>query len=152
MIGPLAGSPVIQLGCVVRDLDVAVARYGGDWLRFGPSPASFYRDVLFVGGEAVLDHSVALRKREQPQVELIEPGQGRNVWFDWLGDGNEGLHHVAVGVEAPYDCIPVMEAAGYRCLMAGRMGSEGGEFAYFDTVQELGIFLEALRLPASLRR
>jgi Glyoxalase/Bleomycin resistance protein/Dioxygenase superfamily len=151
MIGPLAGCRVIQLGCVVRDLDASIAVYGGEWLRFPASPPSFYRDLRYVGGEAVLDHAVALRKREHPQVELIQPGVGRNVWADWIEEGHEGLHHLAVSVEEPYGAIPAMEAAGYECLMAGKMGNEGGEFAYFDTCAALGIVLEALRLPASLR-
>ena len=116
MIGPLAGCPVIQLGCVVRDLDAAIAVYGGEWLRFSASPPSFYRDLRYVGGEAVLDHAVALRKREHPQVELIQPGVGRNVWADWIEEGHEGLHHLAVSVEEPYGVIPVMEAAGYEYL------------------------------------
>lgn len=142
---------MIQMGFVVRDLDDVTARYGGDWLRFGASPAAFYRDVSYVGGAAVLDHSVALRKRERPQVELIEPGLGPNIWNDWLDEGREGLHHFAVDVESPFDVIADMAAAGYPCLMAGRMGPEGGEFAYFDTLDLLGVHLEALRLPASLR-
>lgn len=151
MIGPLAGSPVVQLGLVVRDLDAAIATLGGDWLRPGAAPDGFYRDVRYPDGAAVLDHEVALRTREHPQVELIRPGAGPTIWNDWLDAGNEGLHHVGIGVEAPLDAIGPMAAAGYPCLMSGRFGSDG-EFAYFDTLAAAGIVVEAIRLPAEMRR
>jgi methylmalonyl-CoA/ethylmalonyl-CoA epimerase len=151
MLGPLVGCPVIQLGYVVRDLDRAIAVLGGDWLRPPAPPAGFYAEVTYPGGEAVLDHLVALRKREHPQVELIQPGRGPNIWNDWLDGGNEGLHHLGVDAEAPFEAIPAMEAAGYPCVMTGRFGGDGA-FAYFDTVAAAGIYVEALRLPAMLRR
>lgn len=150
MIGPLAGCPVIQLGLVVRDLDAAVAELGGDWLRPPVAPDGFYRDLAYPGGDAVLDHLVALRKREQPQVELIQPGAGPNIWNDWLAAGNEGLHHLGLAVDEPLASIGPMEEAGYPLLMAGRFG-DGGEFAYFDTTAAAGVIVEALRLPVGLR-
>lgn len=151
MIGPLAGRPVIQLGFVVRDLDEAVARLGGDWLRPPAAPEGFYRDVQYHRGEAVLDHRVALRKGEHPQSELIAPGAGANVWSDWLAEGRTGLHHLGVDSESPLADVAAMEAAGYPCVMSGRFG-DGGAFAYFDTVAVLGLHLEALLLPVNLRR
>ena len=151
MIGPLAGSPVVQLGFVVRDLDEATATLGGDWLRPGPAPPGFYRELTYPGGTAVLDHEVGLRKREHPQVELIRPGAGANIWNDWLAEGNEGLHHVGIDVEDPLAAVAPMAAAGYACLMSGRFGSDGA-FAYFDTFAATGIVVEAIRLPAEMRR
>lgn len=151
MIGPLAGSPVVQLGFVVRDLDDAIATLGGDWLRPPAAPEGFYRDLTYVGGEAVLDHTVALRKREHPQVELIRPGAGANIWNDWLAEGHAGLHHVGIDVHDPLGAVAAMAAAGYPCLMSGRFGSDGA-FAYFDTVVSTGIVVEAIRLPAEMRR
>jgi hypothetical protein len=99
----------------------------------------------------VLDHTVALRKREHPQVELIRPAEGRNVWKDWLEAGNDGLHHVGVGADAPFAAIPAMEAAGYPCVMQGRFGGDG-EFVYFDTAAAVGVYVEALLLPSALRK
>ena len=151
MIGPLAGHPVVQLGFVVRDLDASITILGGSWLRPGAAPDGFYRDVAYPGGGAVLDHEVALRKREHPQVELIRPGTGPNIWNDWLDAGNEGLHHVGVEVDDPLGAIAPMAAAGYPCLMSGRFGSDGA-FAYFDTLAAAGVVVEAIRLPAEMRR
>ena len=146
MVGPLATLPVIQLGFVVRDIEAATARFGGEWTQFQSEPR-FYRDVRAARGDVILDHRVALRDGS-PQIELIQPVSPGNVWHEWLTAHGEGLDHVAVGCDSPFDAIADMERAGFPLLLAGRLG--GGEFAYFDTVAACGVHVEALRLPRSL--
>ena len=149
MIGPLAGRPVVQLGFVVRDLEQAVERFGGDWQRLVASPEHF-RDVRYRGGEAALDYFVALSKGVTPQLELIQPTGGPNVWQEWLDERGEGAHHYAVSLDSVFDVVPAMEAAGYPVVQSGRIGRDG-EYAYFDTVAACGLLVEAIRLPPRLR-
>lgn len=149
MIGPLAGHPVTQLGFVVSDLDAAMRAFGGDWLHLEARP-DIYSDVTYHRGESRLDHSVALRTGTSPQLELILPGESPNVWKEWLDAGREGIHHLAVELDAPLAVADEMAAAGFPLVQSGRFGGDG-EFAYYDAVALCGVYVEALRFPSRWR-
>jgi glyoxalase/bleomycin resistance protein/dioxygenase superfamily protein len=149
VIGPLAGYPVTQLGFVVADLDGAIGAFGGTWQR-PEIPAEAFEDIVYRGGTAELDHLVALSDAGPPQLELIQPGGGPNIWQEWLDDGHTGIHHAAVEVPSALALAGEMERAGFPVVMSGRFGGDG-EFAYFDARSACGIYVETLTFPASWR-
>jgi methylmalonyl-CoA/ethylmalonyl-CoA epimerase len=146
VIGPLAGLPVVQLGFVVRDIDAAVERFGAqEWERFEALP-DWFEGVQHRGQPAQMHNLVALGGT--PSTELIQAvGPPPSTYLDWLEQRGEGLHHVAVEVEDMDETIRAMEAAGYPLEQGGTFGGDG-RFAYFDTLAELGIYVEALRFPS----
>lgn len=155
LVGPLraAGTGhVHQIGIVVADRDDAVARYSAlfgysSWRQdsFGPDDV----ERMTLRGE---DASYSMRlafSGEAPEIELIEPVDGRSLYSEWLAERGEGLHHLAVIVDSLDDSIAALEAAGYPNIQSGHGFAPNGKggYAYFDTTHELGYILEAVEMP-----
>ena len=88
-----------QIGFVVADLEKALVSFGGAWSRFEVLP-DLFADVTYHRGDVVFDHAVALSSGGLPQLELIQPHGGPNLWQEWLEAGHEGIHHCAVEVDS----------------------------------------------------
>jgi hypothetical protein len=153
MIPALGPRAVAQIGVLVADLERALERWEavGPWrvYTYGPEtvPELSYRGRP---GEFVV--RIALN-RQTPQLELLQPLAGPSIYEEWLEERGEGLHHLAVRVESLSDAIAAMAAAGYETVQHGAgYGLDGdGGFAYFDTIGELGVTLEAVELPRRRR-
>jgi len=150
VIGPLSGSPLIQLGFAVPDMDEALARMGGEW-QTAVAKAKYFGEVTFRGQPAALGHLNALRMDGDVELEVIQPTAGPSVWHEWVEQGRPALHHLGLKVAEPLASIPAMEAAGFACVQRGTFFGDG-EFAYFDTLEALGVYIEALRYPSSWGR
>ena len=124
----ILGHP-FQLGILVRELEPAVERHGGDW-RIVENPQFSMRLAL---------------QGERPELELLQPRPGgAAILHDWLERRGEGLHHVGIRVDSIAGATERMAAAGYPLLLDGYW--DGGGFAYFDTEAALGYLVEALQL------
>lgn len=145
-----------QVGILVRDLDAALERYrdvlGGEPWRiwtYGPHtvPALEYR-----GDDGAFEMRVALSSTT-PQIELIEPVRGPSIYDEWLRGRGEGLHHVGAFADDLDAGIARMRRRGFEVLQSGYgYGLDGdGAFVYFDTVDELGVILELIQVPARRR-
>ncbi len=100
------------------------------------------------------DHSMILAMSGvDPQIELIQPLDGPSIYHDWIRERGHGFHHFGLYVDDVDAVTPSMEDAGYPMVQSGRgMGADGsGAYAYFDTTDRLGIYLEAIEVPV-LRR
>ena len=151
----LVDGELFQIAFVVRDLDAALARYtrvlgGAPWRVFTFS-AAIHREAAYRGGPTDFSVRLALN-RTSPQYELIEPERGPGIHQDWLDDRGEGFHHVGVIVESLEGTVARMAAAGYEAVQTGAgFGAAGdGAYAYFDTVADLGCFVEAVEPPARM--
>jgi catechol 2,3-dioxygenase-like lactoylglutathione lyase family enzyme len=148
----LVDGQLFQVAFVVRDLDAALGHYtrllgGAPWRVFTFS-AAIHRRAEYRG--APTDFSVQLALNgTSPQVELIAPERGPGIHQDWLHERGEGFHHVGVIVESLDAAIGRMAAAGYAAVQTGSgFGAAGdGDYAYFDTVADLGCFVEAVEPP-----
>lgn len=150
---PLAGRPVGQVGIVVPDLDAALPRYAelwgiGPWNCWTMGPA-IVKERGFAGGPGEYEMRVALCGKG-PQVELVAPVQGPNVYDEWLEERGEGIHHLGFHVDSIDAAMAEMETAGYEPRMWGKgFGAEGdGGFAYYDLLAELGLWVELIEAPA----
>lgn len=151
-IEALVDGHLFQLAFVVRDLDAALARYtrvlgGAPWRIFTFS-AAIHRQAAYRGRTTEFSARLALNGTS-PQYELIEPQRGPGVHEDSLRERGEGFHHVGVIVESLDDTMARMTAAGYEAIQTGAgFGAAGdGRYAYFDTVADLGCFVEAVEPP-----
>jgi methylmalonyl-CoA/ethylmalonyl-CoA epimerase len=149
------GRPPQQIGLVVTDIAAALRRYVdilgiGPWECFTHSPETV-RVLEYHGRPATFSMKVAL-STTQPQIELIEPLIGPNIYADWMTKHGEGLHHVAYDVESMDEGIAEMRALGYPLIQyGGGFGVDGdGAFAYFDTEADLAMIVE-LRIPPRRR-
>jgi methylmalonyl-CoA/ethylmalonyl-CoA epimerase len=146
-----------QIGIVVEDMDRgledwgAAGHTGGGWRiwRYGPAMVS---DMTYRGRRS--DHSMWLAMSgTHPQVELIQPLEGRSIYVDWLQTHGPGLHHLGFYIDDVEATTAQMEEAGLEMVQSGRgMGADGtGGYAYFDTTHVLGYYVEAIQVPV-LRR
>jgi methylmalonyl-CoA/ethylmalonyl-CoA epimerase len=152
----LHGRRVHQVGVVVRDLDRSLAKYTQLW---GIGPWHIYvwgpetvEDLRYRGAPASCTWRVALAG-SSPQMELVQPLSGKNIYDDWLDQHGEGIHHFGVAVATIRDAEETFAGQGYEMLMAGRgVGLHGdGGFAYFDTRADFGVILEAIEIPTTRR-
>ena len=147
----LAGLAPFQVGFVVRDLERAVQEFNATlgagplrgWL-FGPHG----QGREYNGQPADWTLRLVLNDRS-PQYELIEPRDGPSIHADWLAERGEGFHHVAYVVPSLEHLTAEMEAAGHPTVARiHSFGAQGdGAAAYFDTVDSLGFFIEAVEPP-----
>jgi catechol 2,3-dioxygenase-like lactoylglutathione lyase family enzyme len=153
---PIAGRPIVQVALVVRDLDAALTRYAS---VLGPSAwrcftfgSAMHATVEYRGVPADFTVRLALND-SQPQVELVQPLEGRSVHHDWLEQRGEGLHHVGIVVDSVAEAVEAMAAAGHPVIQAGTgFGEDGdGAYAYFDVLPDLGLTVEVFEPPARLR-
>jgi catechol 2,3-dioxygenase-like lactoylglutathione lyase family enzyme len=151
----LVGGRLFQVAFVVRDLDAALARFGGllptgGWrcYTFG---SAMHAETEYLGAPAEFSVRLALSD-SSPQLELIQPLEGASIHRDLLDEVGEGLHHVGVVVDSVPDTVGRMSAAGYEVVQSGSgFGVDGdGVYAYFDTREALGVYVEAVEPPRRL--
>lgn len=153
MIPSLEGRTPFQFAFVVPDLEDAARRFGvvgaGPWRGWLFGPQGLGREHR--GKPADWTLRLALTSGS-PQYELIEPVSGPSIHAEWLRDRGGGFHHVGYVVESLDHTTAEMEAAGYPAVARiHSFGADGdGEAAYFDTVEELGFYVEAVVPPAQM--
>jgi methylmalonyl-CoA/ethylmalonyl-CoA epimerase len=155
VLDAFAGLVPFQVAFVVRDLDRAVRDLDGV-LAAGP-----WRGYVFDAGSVEActyrgepaDWSLRLVVNDdRPQFELIEPLAGPSIHADWLSARGEGFHHLAYVVESVPETTAQMAAASFPAIQTGHSfgADRDGVFAYYDTADALGFFVEAVEPPGAL--
>lgn len=151
-VGDTLGGRIAQIGIVVDDLDRAVE--GATALgvmgsfRSHTMESSSFTELVHRGEPAQLVIRVALNQ-SMPQVEFIQPVEGESVYREFLDAGSPGLHHFGFIVPDIEATIAALAAEGIEPVFHGRGygRSEDGAFAYFDTSERLGYWIEAIEAP-----
>jgi methylmalonyl-CoA/ethylmalonyl-CoA epimerase len=156
----LSGAPVLprvdQVGILVDDLDRAIGEYsalfpatGWRGYRYGPDtiPKLGYR-----GGPGEFSFWVVLSDCD-PQIELIQSLSGPSIYTEWLEQHGTGFHHVGVFTKELASDVQALNAHGLVVSQSGGgYGLDGdGGFAYFDTVERLGMVVELIEIPRRRR-
>jgi methylmalonyl-CoA/ethylmalonyl-CoA epimerase len=164
MVGPgldfrsvLGLGEVAQLGCVVPDLDAAIAERRRLWPTFEWRGWTYGPDLL--GWQQVGGHPAAYSMRlavagSNPQIELMEPISGDTSFARLLERQGESVHHLGFIVSDFWDEVARIEAMGCELLEAGGgHGADGdGAFAYLETTGLIGLCTEIIQPPVSRPR
>ncbi|QIX26527.1 VOC family protein [Nocardioides sp. JQ2195] len=149
----VADGPIIQIGCVVDDLDKAEQTYSAS---FGITRWSRFTGVAFAperttyrGAPADLEIDVSLGYSGTQQVELIQPVRGRSIYTEFLERSGPGVHHLAWAVDNMADALDRARATGLVVVQQGEMN--GMEFAYLETPGMGTHFVELMRLSPQMR-
>ena len=137
----------VQLGIVVRDLEVTVRRYQDD---YGIGPWQFARidlgeanNYCEYGRPVERSNRIAMATVGRVMWELIEPLDEDSIWARFLAEKGEGVHHVAV---ATPDFDGTVARAQPRAQRKDgvmlRCEHSGVDIAYLDTQRDLGVVLE----------
>jgi catechol 2,3-dioxygenase-like lactoylglutathione lyase family enzyme len=151
------GVHVGQVGIIVPDLDEAVAAYTrrlglNDWMGYVYGPESV-QNFTYRGKPTDYAIKIALAG-EHPQIELVEPpAETPNLYAEWVDTRGYGLQHLGFIVQCLSDAVEHMTGLGFEVIQQGSgYGLDGdGGFAYFDTVEHLGVLVEAIERPARRR-
>lgn len=142
--GPL-GRPV-QIAYAVRDVRAA-AEHWAESVGAGPFFVNEHiavRDVRYRGAPATFDHSSAYGQWGSVMVELVQDHTvGPSAVRDVVGEGGEGLHHVAFLVDDLAAARASLTARGWPEAMVATAGTGAGTvFVFHDATSELGHMIE----------
>ena len=148
---PLHGLTALQLGLIVRDIDVAVKEHGKvygikQWFRVNIESIEYY----YKGERQHLVLDIVMGYCKGTQIELIQVLEGDcNVYIDLLL--KENLVHSGIGVRNFDKKIAALKGRGYKELHYGTIKSKGistVRMAYFDCRDELGYILEVFEIKS----
>lgn len=138
---------ICQMGLVVRDLRKSIDTYRAmgigpwDYHIMGDKTLAYY----FVDDRKVtepFEFHIGISHFNNIEIELMQPIKGPNLYWKFLEEKGEGMHHVKEYI--PTDRIESMADSyrkrGIRVLANGKFGED--MFFYLDTEKELGIILE----------
>jgi methylmalonyl-CoA/ethylmalonyl-CoA epimerase len=149
---------VVQVGLVVKDCMASVKRYADDygigpWAIYNMDPSAV-QDMTARGeitlsfpekGQAML---AACANIGDVQIELIQPLDDKSIYAEWLRQHGDGIHHILFNVEDFDKTVGFFQRKGIGVLQGGAV--RGTKFAYFDTVQELGLIAEIYKLAPGM--
>lgn len=138
---------IIQVGIVVKDLDKAVKQYyeiyeAGPWDIYTYGPPEMKKGT-YRGKPSDWSALIAFTWLGDRQLEIIQPLQGPNIYYEFLEKKGEGLHHIKEWVEDPQATIEEYRKKGISVIQSGEF--DGGKFYYLDTEPYLGISLEIVK-------
>ena len=145
-----------QIGILVPDLAKGIKQWSAilgreDWrvYTYGPDVVP---ELTYRGKPGTFSMRLALIGAD-PQVELIEALEGPSLYHEWIEEHGYGQHHIGFWVDSYDDVIAQCAESGVGVTQTGRgygVNGDGG-FAYLDTLESLGVILEAIEVPAVRR-
>ena len=148
MPNPLKVKKLSQIGIMVKDLEKTMEFYEktfgvGHWTVFeGETDYCWYQ-----GCETVVKGRIAMGYAGKVQFELIKTLEGPSIYADFLGEKEEGLHHLGFFVKDLEARLRACEAMGIKVLQRGVLKQMGMkiDYAYLDTVETGGVIFEFIQ-------
>jgi len=142
----LDSTAVVQIGIIVKDVEKTASAYAE---VFGiPRPAivpiagDAFANTNYRGGTSSAKGKGAFFDLGPVQVELIEPIGAPSTWEEFLRTHGEGLHHIAFKTQDMGAARDFLASKGMETIQQG--GWDGGQYAYVDGSEQLGLILELL--------
>ena len=142
----LDSNTVVQIGIIVKDVEKTASAYAE---VFGiPKP-----EVVPIAGDAFANTNYRGRPSTAQgkgvffdlgpvQMELIEPTGTPSTWEEFLRIHGEGLHHIAFKTQDMGAAREFLASQRLETIQQG--GWDGGQYAYVDCMNSLGLILELL--------
>jgi methylmalonyl-CoA/ethylmalonyl-CoA epimerase len=137
-----------HLSLVVRDIDAAVRFL--ESVGIGPffeyPPMTEYTQLNVPDPEGFLNTVIKCVQIGPVQLQLVQPGQGRSIYKDFLEKNGEGVFHLGFVVPDIDRAEAEVKAMGLDVLSSGRRANGSG-FAYFDTAGQCGVTMLVRQSP-----
>jgi len=132
---------VEQLGFVYKDVEkqAKIFEETFNMPKFAILPETT-QVVKYRGKDSKVNTKIAISRQFNIQIELIQLIEGESVFKEFLDQGKEGIHHISLFIEDIDSYIEYFESRGIEMVYSGSIGKR--VYAYFDTVDTLGMFLE----------
>ena len=139
-----------HLSLVVRDIDAAVRFL--ESLGIGPffdyPPMKEYTRLQVPDEEGFFNTVIKCAMIGPVQLQVVQPGQGRSIYKDFLEKKGEGVFHLGFVVDDIERSEAEVRAMGLEVISSGRRDNGSG-FAYFDTVDQCGVTLLVRQSPSA---
>lgn len=141
---------ISQLAIVVRDIEKTI-RHLSSLLDIGPFQKREIDlpDAIIHGKQTRLRAKLAFAQAGPVELELIEPGEGDNIYQEFLYAKGEGVHHVGIFVSDIEKELTWFNERGIGVLQSGN--TPRVSFAYMDTEGIVGVIFELLQLKQDPR-
>ena len=137
----LGNLKVDQLGFVYKDIEkqarIFETLFNVPKFAILPETTEF---VKYRGKDEEVNNKLAISRQFNTQIELIQPISGDSLYNEFIDKRREGLHHISFFVENIEAYIEYFEKQGLEMIYYGSIGKQ--VYAYFDTEETLGMFLE----------
>lgn len=135
-----------QVGMITSDMDANKEQMKR---IFGWEPDNEFQRVFHLkyrGEETEATARICSYRKHKVEIEFIEPiGEGKTAWHDYLKMGKSGIHHIRYNVPDFWATRQAFLDKGVDIWIEGKAtGPEGLQFAYFDTLDELGYVIEII--------
>ena len=134
---------VDQLGFVFKDIEkqakIMEDIFGFSKFIFGEKDTITFQ---FRGKESKVTSQMAFSRIGNTQIELIKWIDGECSYKEFLDQGREGLHHIAIYIEDTDSYIKEFEKKGIAILQSGVVFTT--KFTYMDSEKEFGFIVELL--------
>ena len=137
-----------HLSLVVRDIDAAIAFL--ESVGIGPffdyPPMKEYTRLNVPDQEGFFDTVIKCAMIGPVQLQVVQPGKGRSIYKDVLGEKGGGVFHLGFVVDDIERAEAGGIAMGLNVISSGRR-DDGSGFAYFDTAGKCGVTLLVRQSP-----
>jgi len=144
-----AFSQLHHIAIVVKDMNRAIEYYSS--LGIGPfqayPPIRDYVKVNVPDKDAFYSLSIRQAQIGPVALQLIQPGEGRTIYKDFLEKNGEGVFHLGFVVDNVDKEEARLRAQGLKVLSSGRR-VDGSGFTYFDTADKAGVVLLIRQNPS----
>lgn len=144
----LTQDTVIQICFVTHDVEASARWFSGltgkpmPQMSFAADPQKASAD--YRGQPASVTCRIMMFHFGNIDLEFLEPGPEPSVWRELLEHKGPGCHHIAFRTRNMTQQGNTLEAHGHAKIQSGEFQSGTGRYAYFDTMSDLGAFIELL--------
>jgi methylmalonyl-CoA/ethylmalonyl-CoA epimerase len=127
---------------VVKDIEKTKNYYEsigiGPWTEYPPLVE--YTKLKVIDEKGFLATRFVYTKIGDLQLQLVQPGEGKTIYKEFLEKNGEGVFHIGFEV-ADIDIMDKqLTENGLKILSSGRR-DDGSGFSYYDTRQQAGVTL-----------
>ena len=137
-----------HLSIAVRDMDEAIRFYTS--IGIGPfedyPPLKEYTKIDVPDEVGFRNLKIKVVQIGPIQIQLIQPGEGKSLYKDFLEKKGEGVYHLGFAVDDVNHSEAELKKLGLRVISSGRR-EDGSGFSYLDTAGKGGVTLLIRKSP-----
>ncbi len=127
---------------VVKDIEKTRSYYEsigiGPWVEYPPLVE--YTKLNVMDEKGFFSSHFVYTKIGDLQLQLVQPGEGRTIYKDFLDKHGEGVFHIGFEVADIDTMDKQLTGNGLKILASGRR-DDGSGFSYYDTREHAGVTL-----------
>ncbi len=135
---------IVQVALVVRNLEDTIRKLTSLW-EVGPFEIrkTEHPEGIVHGRKAHIKARLAFAKVGPIELELIEPEEGDNIYWEFLQKKGEGVHHFKIPTQDFESELARIKGKGIGVLQSA--DSDRVSYAYLDTEKTFGVIFELLQ-------